>query len=135
MNTNPRTAQADAHEGIRPTRVHPLSACASVVGKESLSGDHVKLYELIAKRTMASQMAQAVFDTTSALLECASETFKANGRVMLFDGFRKLWAAEEENSDAPAKDRSTDSNQKMPDVQPKDVLDKVKDRLEEKTTK
>ncbi len=130
-----KDTQADAHEGIRPTKVHPLAACASIVGKESLSDIHVKLYELIAKRTMASQMAQAVFDTTSAILESASETFKANGRVMLFDGFRKLWAAEEESSDTPAKDESTDSNQKMPVLQPKDLLVKIKDRLEEKTTK
>ena len=130
-----KDSQADAHEGIRPTKVHALTACTSVVSKESLSQEHLKLYELIARRAMASQMAAAVFDTTAATLECAGEQFKAKGRVMLFDGFRKLWAAEEETSDAKPKDDPTEADQKMPDLKLGETVVKTGEKLDEKTTK
>jgi len=130
-----KDSQADAHEGIRPTKVHTIAESAAIVARESLTAEHTKLYELIAKRTMASQMAQAVFATTMAILECSGERFKANGRVMLFDGFRKLWAAEDENSDTPTKEDGQEGDQRMPDLQVNDILNKLRDLLEEKTTK
>ncbi len=134
-NHKSKDSQADAHEGIRPTKVHDLSNCASIVAKESLSNDHARLYELIARRAMASQMAQALFDTTTLIMECSGERFKANGRVMLFDGFRKLWEIEEESSDLPTRDETTDVNQKLPDIENDEILSKVSDKMEEKSTK
>ena len=132
-----KDSQADAHEGVRPTKVHDLSKCANVVAGESLTDDHAKLYELIAKRTMASQMANAEYDTTMVLLDCAGEEFKANGRVLTFPGFKKLWSAEEETSDAPAKDdaQATEADQKMPELVVSEVVAKTSQVADEKTTK
>ena len=76
----------DAHEAIRPTSV--LREPEKV--KAYLSHDEFRLYELIWRRFVASQMTPALFDQTEIEIEAGRTQFKAVGAVMKFDGFLKL---------------------------------------------
>ncbi|HLG03277.1 MAG TPA: type I DNA topoisomerase, partial [Bacteroidia bacterium] len=75
----------EAHEAIRPTYFEN----SSVHGER----DEMRLYDLIWKRTIASQMADAELEKTTAIIKIstASETFVAQGEVILFDGFLKVY--------------------------------------------
>ncbi len=77
----------DAHEAIRPTM--PDMSPDQV--KESLTGDQYKLYKLIWERFMASQMANAEYDTVSADITSGEYLFKASGFSVRFDGFTALY--------------------------------------------
>jgi DNA topoisomerase-1 len=83
----------DAHEAIRPTSV---SRTPSEL-KPFLSRDEARLYELIWKRFMASQMNPALFDQTEILIEAGRTEFRAAGSILKFDGFLKLYSSSEEN--------------------------------------
>ena len=73
----------DAHEAIRPTHVEldPESI------RGSLTTDQYKLYKLIWSRFLASQMANAVYDTVSIDTECAGHVFRSTHQSMRFAGF------------------------------------------------
>ena len=77
----------DAHEGIRPTYadLEPDNI------KASLTKNQYKLYKLIYNRFMASQMAPAVYDTMSVIIDANKYTFKANGQNLKFKGFMTLY--------------------------------------------
>ena len=81
----------DAHEAIRPTDVNRTPESV----REYLSPDQFKLYDLVWRRFVASRMAPAVYDQTQAEIEGASYIFRANGSVLAFDGFYKVWPREE----------------------------------------
>ena len=84
FHTKAKGAQ-EAHEAIRPT----------FMDRETIDGtqQEQKLYQLIRQRTLASQMADATFERTTATIAISGmeETFEANGEVMLFDGFLKVY--------------------------------------------
>ncbi|PHV11140.1 type I DNA topoisomerase [Chitinimonas sp. BJB300] len=84
----------EAHEAIRPTSI--LRTPASV--KAFLSAEQFKLYEMIWKRTLASQMAPARFDTTSVDIAIGEAMFRASGQVLVFAGFLAVY--EEDVDDA-----------------------------------
>ncbi len=73
----------DAHEAIRPTRVELDPERV----RSSLTGDQYRLYKLIWSRFLASQMANAVFDTVSIDTECAGHVFRSSHQSMRFAGF------------------------------------------------
>ncbi|NPV72270.1 MAG: type I DNA topoisomerase [Pelotomaculum sp.] len=77
----------DAHEAIRPTSVQREPEQV----KEYLTGDQYKLYKLIWSRFLASQMKPAVFDTTNIDIKAGEYLFRANGSVMKFPGFMKVY--------------------------------------------
>jgi DNA topoisomerase I len=81
-------SQANAHECIRPTN-EPVPM--------TLSGDELKLLDLIKARFMASQMADAKFDQVAVKLEIQGKQnvyeFRATGSVLQFDGFLKVYGA------------------------------------------
>ena len=83
--TRQKLAQ-EAHEAIRPTNI--------TVGKvEELGRDHEKLYDLIFRRAVASQMADAVTESTAVFAVTDSQPnyrLKANGSVLVFPGFLKI---------------------------------------------
>jgi DNA topoisomerase I len=81
----------DAHEAIRPTDVNRTPDSI----KQYLSADEFKLYDLIWRRFVASRMAPAVYDQTQVEIEGADYVFRANGSVLAFDGFYKIWPREE----------------------------------------
>ena len=84
--TKAKLAQ-EAHEAIRPATVARTP--------ESLNGHldkaQLRLYELIWKRTVASQMALAIYDQTKVDIEAGELVFRANGSVMRFDGFERVY--------------------------------------------
>ena len=77
----------DAHEAIRPT----MAELSPDRVKESLTGDQYKLYKLIWERFIASQMANAEYDTVSADISAGDYLFKASGFSVRFDGFTVLY--------------------------------------------
>jgi len=81
----------DAHEAIRPTDVNRTPDSI----KQYLSADEFKLYDLIWRRFVASRMAPAVYDQTQVEIEGGEYIFRANGSVLAFDGFYKIWPREE----------------------------------------
>jgi DNA topoisomerase-1 len=116
----------DAHEAIRPT---DASRTPESVARY-LSDEQLKLYTLIWRRFVASQMTPAVFDVTTAKIAAVSAKdgrtydFRVSGSVLRFDGFLKVYEAIEEK-----KDDDDESANKLPN------LDGVKalalDKLEE----
>lgn len=82
-----RSNAQDAHEAIRPTSV--TNTPASI--KASLSNDQFKLYKLIYERFLASQMADASFETNTVLFDANNCTFRAQGVRTLFDGFTAVY--------------------------------------------
>ena len=86
--TKSRVAQ-EAHEAIRPTDITRAYESLTVGG--NINHDHVKLYELIWKRALASQMKEAIFDSTTIQLTSVNAyLFETQGSIILFDGFLKV---------------------------------------------
>jgi DNA topoisomerase-1 len=85
----------EAHEAIRPTYMNE-----SKVDDADLN----RLYELIWKRTIASQMSDAQFEKTVAKIEVSTnkETLSASGEVMKFDGFLKVYLESNDDEDEDA---------------------------------
>lgn len=84
FSTKSKGAQ-EAHEAIRPTYMNAHTVDGTAQEK--------KLYELIWKRTIASQMADAKLEKTTININCSTEPkpFQATGEVILFDGFLKVY--------------------------------------------
>jgi DNA topoisomerase-1 len=108
--TNKSKGAQEAHEAIRPTDLSLLPQNFKVGAADK---GHSRLYDLIWKRTVASQMQQAVFDQTAVDILASvkdkgltikdTATFRANGQVIKFDGFIRAYTEgrdEEENPPA-----------------------------------
>ena len=91
----------EAHEAVRPTSV--LRTPDSL--KDKLDRDQYRLYDLIWKRLVASQMAEAVYDRTTIDFDSNSSvsskvyTFRSTGSVLKFDGFRILYTEGKDDED------------------------------------
>ena len=85
----------DAHEGIRPTSI--MRTPESI--KEFLKPEEYKLYSLIYARALASLMAPAQLNATNLILNNNDYLFKANGSVIQFDGYLRVYGAYEKQSD------------------------------------
>ena len=77
----------DAHEAIRPSHIE----ITPEIAKASLSAEQYKLYSLIWKRFIASQMASCALNTNSIDIANGKYTFKASGSTIKFDGFMKVY--------------------------------------------
>jgi len=88
----------DAHEAVRPT--DPSRRPDQV--RKFLTSDQFKLYELVWKRFMASQMAPAVFDTTTVDFDLGRFLFRSTGSVIKFDGFLALYRETHEEGEGRA---------------------------------
>ena len=101
----------EAHEAIRPTYMNN----ETVEGQDQ----EQRLYELIWKRTMASQMADAILEKTTVTISVstAPEVFIASGEVIIFDGFLKVYmeSSDEENN-------NTNGQEIIPPLKGKDLL-------------
>lgn len=87
----------DAHEAIRPTYVE----ITPEIAKANLSNDQYKLYALIWKRFIASQMATCILNTNSLEIKNGDYILRASGSTIKFDGFMKVYeyiSGEEEES-------------------------------------
>ena len=109
----------EAHEAIRPTAIVRTPESIS----RHLSSDQFRLYDLIWKRMLASQMTDALYDSTRVDIDAASVAsdnryaFRASGRVLKFAGFTTLYT--EAADDAPAND----DNAPLPELSQGDALD------------
>jgi DNA topoisomerase I len=134
--TKVKNAQ-EAHEAIRPTTVtrYPNTL------KEHLSDRQFKLYDLIWRRFVASQMAPALYDVTTVDVTATPQSpitnyqlpgldpkvtspdflFRATGRALLFDGFLRVWQETEEKA-GPDEDEP----QPLPEVKAEELLDLLK---------
>ena len=108
--TSSKGAQ-EAHEAIRPT----------YMSEETIDGtsQEQRLYELIWKRTIASQMADAILEKTQVTIGISNdkEKFLANGEVLIFDGFLKVYM---ESTDDDKNENSSDVI--IPPLKANDVL-------------
>ncbi len=101
FKTKSRLAQ-EAHEAIRPT--DPALTPAKLKLKDP---KEKKLYDLIWRRFIASQLPQAIFDATHLEIEAKSSlnaktyTLVANGNILRFDGFLKVWYQKFEEKELP----------------------------------
>lgn len=77
----------DAHEAIRPTSVNRTPDLI----KSSLTKDQFKLYNLIWRRFVASQMADAIYENLSVECKIENYIFKATGSKQVFDGYTKIY--------------------------------------------
>ena len=85
--SNKNDSVQDAHEAIRPSNVELTPDEVA----DSLNTDQYRLYKLIWSRFVASRMKPAVFSTTAVDIENGDYGLKANGRIMLFDGYQKVY--------------------------------------------
>jgi DNA topoisomerase-1 len=105
----------DAHEAIRPS---DAARTPESIAKY-LSDEQLKLYTLIWKRFIASQMVPAVFDITTAKIEAKSAIdrktydFRVTGSVLRFDGFLKIYEMSEEKK---ADDEENSLANKLPNL-------------------
>ncbi|WEG09812.1 type I DNA topoisomerase [Microbacterium horticulturae] len=110
----------EAHEAIRPSGEH-FRTPSSVSG--SLDRDELRLYDLIWKRTVASQMSDATYETTTVTLEIVlaekKAEFTASGTVYTFKGFLEAY---EEGRDEKRSDADKHDDQALPQMAVGDVL-------------
>jgi len=97
----------DAHEAIRPTSI--LRTPESV--KSYVSRDEYNLYKLIYARAVASLMAASKFNSTSVVLENNGYLFNANGSILQFDGYLKVYAEYEKTKE-----------EELPEIIEKEIL-------------
>jgi DNA topoisomerase I len=90
-----KAAAQDAHESIRPINV----AISPDFVKKYADLDLYKLYDLIWKRFVSCQMKSALYAQRQVTIEDKKYTFKVTGSTLIFDGFLKLYQADEEESD------------------------------------
>ena len=93
-----KASAQDAHEAIRPSKV----ALDPEKIKKMLTPDQYKLYKLIWRRFLASQMSSAVLSTVNAEFACESHIFKSSGYTVKFRGYMALY---EETSDTADTER------------------------------
>jgi len=95
--TKTKAAQ-EAHEAIRPTH---LDHEVNDIGNPAFSEDHLKLYDLIWRRTIASQMKEALLDTIAVDIQAGNFVFRANGVKINFEGFMRIWQSKVEEKTLP----------------------------------
>ena len=102
----------EAHEAIRPTYLNQKQVPGSVQEK--------KLYELIWKRTVASQMSDAQLERTTVTIDISNsdEQFVAKGEVLKFDGFLKVYFESKE----PEEEGEESTKKLLPPIQVQDRL-------------
>jgi DNA topoisomerase-1 len=102
----------EAHEAIRPTAVdrHPD------IIKSSLNTNQYKLYSLIWQRAVASQMSQAVIDSTTIDIDTVKKgqaspyQFRATGQIIAFDGYLKVYPEKSKETELPAVEKGETLN-------------------------
>ena len=116
MYKNKAKNAQEAHECIRPTEITKDAAALKLT-----DADQRKLYDLIWKRTIACQMAAAKLERTTVDITSQDQqvVLRANGQVVLFDGFMRVY--EEGRDDAPTGD---DDDKRLPQVMQGEALAK-----------
>ncbi len=104
--TKSKNAQ-EAHEAIRPTSIK----LSPEMVQAALTSDQFKLYSLIWKRTLASQMTDALVDTVAVdFITGEANQFRANGSTIVFPGFLSVY----EESQDDSKEKEEAENSRLP---------------------
>jgi DNA topoisomerase-1 len=113
---NKNESAQEAHEAIRPSYMNESKVD---------DADTNRLYELIWKRTIASQMSDAQFEKTTAKIEISTnkETLTASGEVMKFDGFLKVYLEGKDDDEIDEEDENAEAI--LPPLAKGQVLDFV----------
>ena len=113
---NKNESAQEAHEAIRPTYMNESKVD---------DADTNRLYELIWKRTIASQMSDAQFEKTTAKIEISTnkETLTASGEVMKFDGFLKVYLEGKDDDDIDEEEDAEGNEALLPPLAKGQVLD------------
>ncbi len=119
---NKKDAQ-DAHEAIRPIS---LSRKPEDL-KDKIQKNEYRLYKLIYDRFLASQMADATYDSLSVDIECNGYKFKTTGRTLKFDGYTTVYNNQTDENDEKLT--------KLPELKDGEKLDLVEKKPEQKWTK
>jgi DNA topoisomerase-1 len=112
----------EAHEAIRPTSV----ALTPDRIAPFLSAEQLKLYDLVWRRFVASQMTPARYHNTTLVIEAGEGVFEAKGRRVVFDGHTILGAGaskKKKKTDEDEDDASPAEDQELPHLQTGDALD------------
>lgn len=89
----------EAHEAIRPT--YPAESPESLKVQKRLDPRSFKVYDLVWRRFMASQMSQAILDLTKAEISAKDSVFASTGQALKFDGFLKVYPMKFEEKELP----------------------------------
>ena len=120
FKTKSKSAQ-EAHEAIRPVNTSTKKEKI----KTELGNDYANLFDLIFRRAVATQMSDAIFGSTKLVGEIKKEekyTFEANGSVMKFQGFLKVYSIKE------------DDTQDLPEIKVGEILEYQDAKISEHTT-
>jgi DNA topoisomerase-1 len=120
FKTKSKSAQ-EAHEAIRPVDVDKKKEDI----KKNLGNDFANLYDLIFRRAVATQMADAIFGSTKLIGEIKKDKafiFEANGSVMKFPGFLKVYSMKE------------DDTQILPEIEVGEILEYKEAKISEHST-
>lgn len=130
----------DGHEGIRPS--YPDITPESI--KEYLTKEQYALYSMIYKRTLASQMKPAVYDTMTVKFDNNNYEFRTNGSKIKFLGFLKIYdldkyskaEKEEENEGINSKNDIEEIQElvELPDIHEKDIFKEKKQNKKQSFT-
>ncbi len=117
-----RKSAQEAHEAIRPTL--PLRHPEDV--QRYLSDDEFKLYSLIWRRFVASQMESALYSVLSVHIDAGDYTFKAGGAQLIFDGFLRVYRDQERQAEGVIE---------IPSLEKEEAVDLIKLLPEQHFTK
>ncbi len=113
----------DAHEAIRPISLDNTPEKM----KDLLGKNEYKLYKLIYDRFLASQMADASYNSISADIDNSGYKFKVTGRTPIFEGYTKVYTSYTEEDD--------DESSKLPNIEEGDIFKEKDKKPEQKFTK
>ena len=121
---NKKDAQ-DAHEAIRPISLkwRPEDL------KDKIKKDEYRLYKLIYDRFLASQMADATYNSLVVDLECNGHKFKTTGKSLIFEGYTALY------NNQPVDEEADESQAKLPSIEKDDKFLAKETKPEQKWTK
>ncbi len=112
----------EAHEAIRPS----YPAQTPEILKTKLDKNQFKLYDLIWRRFIACQMAQARFDSTVVDITATNYTFRATGQILKFDGFLKVYSMKfAASSGGEPRPKGREENE-LPNLEKEEILELIK---------
>ena len=125
--TKVKNAQ-EAHEAIRPAhrQFRTVENVESTLGK-----DAAKLYDLVWKRTIACQMLPAKIKQTSVIIQNQRSEFRANGKIIIFPGYMRVYVEGRDNPEADLADKE----KILPDLKKNDRLACTSLKAQKHTTK
>ena len=121
---NKKDAQ-DAHEAIRPISLDRRPEDL----KDKIKKDEYRLYKLIYDRFLASQMADATYNSLVVDIECGKYKFKTSGKSLIFEGYTALY------NNQPAEDENDETTAKLPNIEKGDRFVEKEVKPEQKWTK